>query len=387
MLFFVTSARAPRPSASARPSLPIIVVGTLQTASGLGQSARLSYLALQEAGVPVYGIDLTAELMQPVDLPFAFRDGRSLEGPATLLVHINGPLMPLAMMRLGRAIVGQRFVTGYWAWELPRLAPDWAYGVPFVHSILTPSRFVADAVAPFAKGRPVEVLHHPVALRSVEPASRERNDPAETRPFTALTFFNMTSTIARKNPLAAVAAFRRAFGDGEDARLIVKVSNLDAYPAGAARLRDAVEGASNIEIIDAIMDHEALDALYLKSDALLSLHRAEGFGLPVAEAMLRGLPAIATDWSGSVDFLTDETGMPVPCDLVPVDDPQGVYGGEGMAWAEPDVEAAAEALRRLKEDPDLRVRLGKQAEITARKRFSAAHYGDRLLSILRRKNR
>ena len=105
-LFWGTSVLAPRPTRGATAQLPIIVAGCLRAATGLGQSARLCYQALAAEGLPVFGLDLSRAFMQPVDLPeFEFRDGAGLEGPGTLIVHVNGPLMALAMLTIGRRMV------------------------------------------------------------------------------------------------------------------------------------------------------------------------------------------------------------------------------------------------------------------------------------------
>jgi glycosyltransferase involved in cell wall biosynthesis len=372
-LFGVTAYAAPRPDPGAAAATPIIVVGALRTASGLGESARLCHDALLAGGFPVYGVDLTAPLMQAVDrFDFAFRDGAALQGPGTLILHVNGPLVPLAMLLLGAGLVRSKRVVGYWAWELPEVPREWARGAPFVHEIWAPSTFAAQAFEAIAEGRPVHVLPHPVADLGPAPGSRPAQAPA--RPFTLLTLFNMTSSFARKNPCAAIEAFRRAFADDPGARLTVKCTNGAVYPQGLAAIAHAIGAATNIRFVDRVMSGVEIDALYAQADAVVSLHRSEGFGLTIAEAMLRGLPVLATNWSGNVDFLDDETGIPIGYALTPARDPQGTYDHPAMEWAEPDIDAAAQTMRRLRDAPELRRRLGAQAREVARRIFSRAEY-------------
>src|SRR5205814_2840284 len=126
-------------------------------------------------------------------------------------------------------------------------------------------------------------------------------------------------SVARKNPLMAVRAFRLAFGDDVKARLIVKASNTSAVPGLLSALTEARGSSQNISIVDRVISAAEVQSLYHETDVVLSLHRSEGFGLTIAEGMLRGLPAVATDWSGNVDFLTRETGFPVPYQLVPAE--------------------------------------------------------------------
>lgn len=383
-LFLTTAMVAPRPERFTRPVHPIVVAGVLRSASGLGQSARLCHDALRASGLPVYGLDLTAELMQPIDHPdFDFADGRRLES-GTLLLHVNAPLVPLALWRLGRSRVRHAYVVGYWAWELPEMPADWRHGIPFVHEVWTPSRFTADAVRTIAAGLPVLVIPHAIAIghRSEDhpPTSASHpHGPSPCRPFTVLTLFNAASSVARKNPLAVVAAFRRAFGDDPTTRLVVKTSNAGAF---VAEIAEAIGRAGNITLIDQVASAAEIDALYGDADVVVSLHRSEGFGLILAEGMLRGRPVVATDWSGNTDFLTAETGFPVPFRLVPAVDPQGTYHFPVMHWAEADVDAAADILRRLRADPDLGRRVGRRAADFAQASWGAEVYAGHVRSAL-----
>jgi len=368
-LFACTHLSAPKPDPDARPAEPVIVVGCLRSSTGLGQSARLCYQALSAGGVDVRGIDVSSLLMQPVDAPdFAFRDGRSCDGPGTLLVHVNAPLMPLVFLSLGRQIVGDKWIVGYWAWELPVIPPEWRFGVPYVHEIWVPSRFVAEAVAARVASVAIRTLPHPAACGERHPLAPSGQN---RRPFTALVIFNMGSSMARKNPIAAIAAFQQAFGDRPDTRLIVKSANAGLFPEGERRLRAAAMGAQNVTFINRTMRPLELSQLYGETDCLLSLHRSEGFGLTVAEAMLHGVPTLSTDWSGTTDFVNTETGHPVAYRLVSARDPQDTYDDPDLLWAEADTAAAAGVLRQRRENPD---GLGERARDHALRRFGADAY-------------
>ena len=371
-LFHASSFAAPKPTANAAPAFPLIVAGPLKTASGLGQSARLSHDALKSAGLPVLGVDLTKLLRQVEDAPnFAFTDASTHQGPGTLLLNVNAPTTPLAMMQLGSKLIARKRIAACWAWELPLVPPDWSHGIPFVHEIWTPSSFTAQAIAPIAAGRPLPVIPYPVALDHAAPKRVPRTSAG---PFTVLTIFNVSSSFARKNPCAAIAAFRLAFGDDANAHLIVKLANPSSYPSSLDIIEEATSGAPNITIIDRTFNALEISLLYEKADALISLHRSEGFGLTLAEAMLRGLPVVATNWSGNVDFLTAQTGMPIPYTLIPACDPQGSYDHPEMTWADADIPAAADALTRLRDDPAFADQLGQDAARTALDTWSPDRY-------------
>jgi len=378
VLFDLAGVLAPRPGP--RPAVatePLYIAGALSTASGLGESARLSLAALQQAGCDARGIDLSAALMQDGRIAdYTVPDSGSGAGPGTIILHVSGFVMALAMLRLGRRRVRGKTIIGYWAWELPDLTPEWRAGLRFVHEIWVPSRFTAAAVARHT-GLPVRVVPHPVpfAAGSAAPA------PAGA-PLTVLVAFDMRSGFVRKNPLAAIAAFRGAFGSDPSARLIVKVSQAMAYPPGWHALEMAVAGAANIELTDRQLDAAGMAALLDGADIVLSLHRAEGFGLVLAEAMQRGKAVVATGWSGNTDFLTSKNSCPVACRLVPARDPQGSYDHPDQSWAEADIADAAQQLRRLT-DPVLRSRLGAQAQRDVRALLAPARYSETITEILR----
>ncbi|WP_146216986.1 glycosyltransferase [Falsiroseomonas bella] len=374
-LFRATALLAPRPMRAA-PAPPLIVAGALRTATGLGRSARLSLAALRAAGAEVAALDLTAALRQSSDLPLDPAVGEAVEGAGTLVVHVNAPLMGLALLGVGRRRARGKRIVGYWAWELPEVPAEWRLGIPLVDEIWVPSAFTAAAIAPIAEGRPVHVVPHPVA---VEPApTRAGRTPGA--PFTVLCMLDASSSLARKNPQGVIAAFRLAFGDDPGVRLVLKTQRLRDLPEARAQLA-ALADRPNMELRDATLDERGIDALYAEADVLLSLHRAEGFGLTLAEAMRRGLPVVATGWSGNADFLTEAVGVPVPWRLVPAEDPQRTYHHPGLRWAEADVEAAAAALRSLRDDPDRRARLGAAAADYAATHWTPAAYVARLREI------
>ena len=384
-LFNALSVISPRPTPAAVAVGPIVVAGALSTASGLGQAGRLCYDALYRSGLNVKAIDLTEPLLQPSDhTGFKFEDGRQLMGPATLLLHVNSPLVPMALMYLGRRFVRHKHIVGSWAWELPQLPVEWRIGVPFVHQIMVHSNFVAAGMRSIAGNRPVHVRPLPTFFEADALAGRRPRQ--NSQPFTVLTVFNAASSIARKNPMAAISAFRAAFGDDNGARMIVKASNLAVVAGGQQQLAEAIGGAHNISVIDSVMERNDLDALFAAADVVLSLHRSEGFGLVVAEAMARGLPVVATSWSGNVDFLSDSTGIPVPFGLVSAEDRQNTYHYPDMLWAEADTAYAADALRRLRADPEMARRLGQRAAEFASDRWAPKAYADALIAQLQISN-
>jgi len=359
---------APRPD---QPPPPvhggIAVGGEFHRASGLGEGARLMLAGLRDLGVPSWqftaGVALPGEDAEPVAAPPA---------GVPLVLHVNAPMLPAALFRLPPGTLRGRRVVGYFAWELPTVAPSWRAGAAFVHEIWVPSRFTAAALESLAPGR-VRVVPHAVAASPPVPSHLSRADFALPEDaFVVLTSFSLASSLERKNPMAAVAAFRAAFGNRPDRVLVLKVSHAELWQADLAALRSAIAGAENIRLETRILPASDNFALTAAADCVLSLHRSEGFGLVPAEAMSLGRVVVATDWSGTTDFLDSGTGVPVPFRLVPARDPRGVFEAPGALWAEADIGAAAAALRDLAEAPVRRAALGAAARVAVQQRLGTA---------------
>ncbi len=352
----------------------IIVGGEVGRASGLGEGARLMVAALHGLGIPAWqieaGLPVPGETtIPPTRLPAA-------PGKAPLVLHVNAPLLPAALLRLGRAITAGRRVIGYWAWELPVVPATWHHGARFVHEIWAPSRFTAAALEPLAPGR-VRVVPHPVAARPPAPAALSRADfglPEDA--VVTLVSFSIASSFERKNPLGAIAAFRAAFGDRADRILVLKLLHAGHAPGDITRLRAAIAGAPNIRVETRLLPAADSHALTRSADIVLSLHRSEGFGLVPAEAMFLGRAIVATNYSATTDFLDSSCAMPVGYRLIPARDPRGIFEAPGAQWAEPDIAGAANALRALAGDAALRAQLGAQAARVAPVRLGTAALAD-----------
>nr|WP_221188266.1 glycosyltransferase family 4 protein [Endobacter medicaginis] len=357
----LTSRLAPQPDRRppACPAGGLAIGGGFSEASGLGESARLLSSACDTLGLPHHDVEIATGRRVRERLPAAM----------PLLLNLNPAQLGASLLGLRRDALRGRLVVGYFPCELPVPPPSWRHAMRLIHRLWCPSRFAAEAFAPWARGV-VDVVPHPVALSPPAPSTLGRAAlgwPKET--VVVLVSFSLASSFERKNPLAAIAAFRQAFGARPDRLLIIKAGHAAGHDGDLARLREAAAGADNIRIDTVLRSRADAHAMTLASDIVLSLHRSEGFGLVPAEAMLLGRPVVATDWSGTTDFLDASCGVPVPFRLVPARDPRGVFEAPGACWADADVEAAAAALVMLAEDPGLRARLGAAAQAQAQARL------------------
>jgi len=339
---------------AARPG--VNVVGYLRAETGVGEAARALVRALRHAG---HDVACTS-----VHSPDGSRQGDRSVGPLTnapkhdlTVLCVNASEVGTVKRSLGPAFFAGRYTIGLWFWELedfPALPP----GYDAVDEIWTGSRFVQHAMAVTA---PVPVVNVGVPVSAPPPLADARArlglDP---RRHLVLFVFDALSVIARKNPLGAVEAFRRAFGErSRAAQLVIKASRLDLFPAQHRALADAVATVGG-RLIDTYLDRPVLAGLFHACDTYLSLHRAEGFGLTIAEAMAAGKPVVATAYSGPLEFMDVGTAAlvrwapgQVPADAAPYP--------PGARWAEPDIDDAAAQLTRLAADPAAAAALGRRA--------------------------
>ncbi|HEX3366180.1 glycosyltransferase family 4 protein [Phenylobacterium sp.] len=353
------AARAPHGAGGA--TGPIKIVGYFAGSHGIAASARLAARAFEALQVPVERLDVTDAKLD--------WDGR-LTAPVSAgawIFHLNPPELLAALACLGpKQLVGPRY--GYWAWELPRAPPLWLKDAALVDEVWAPSRYTAEALVGAAS--PVRVVPHPLFIEDYAAVAPTPRGAA----FQGVSVFDFNSSLARKNPQGAIAAWAQAFGGDPACELTLKTQNGGLFPAQLAALRAAAP--ANVRIVDEVWPYADVQSLIAGADVLVSLHRAEGFGLTPAEAMALGTPVLATAFSGVLDFMDETCALLVPSRPTPVADPQGVY--RGQTWADPDIAAAAEALARLRADPALGRRLSAAARERVARQLSPQAWFDTL---------
>ena len=355
------------------------VYGYLRTESGIGEAVRGVVRALHAAAVPCAPANL--------DLGVASRMAdRSIAGVTGAqeydvnLVFVNADQVPLIARDLGRERLRLRYNVGCWSWELEEFPPEWHGSFGYFHEIWTPSTFCLESIAAVS---PVPVRRLPHAVEFEPPADLARADlglPADR--FLFVFAFDFLSFTERKNPLGLVRAFKRAFAPGDGASLVLKTVNSEFDPEGLARLAREAEGHP-VVFLDRYLTRRETHGLLALADCCVSLHRSEGFGLTLAEAMFLGKPVIATAYSGNTDFMNPGNSFPVRYRLVPIERDHGPYRA-GWRWAEPDEEHAAEQMRTVFADREAARRVGERAREDVRRELSNAAIGRLLRRRLER---
>ncbi len=334
--------------------LGVNVAGYLSTESGMGEAARASIRSIDAAGIP-RALNNVDSYLRKQDT--AYTDFTTANPHPFNLVHLNADNMADFWRRRGRAYFRDRYTIGYWFWELSAFRTDWLDAFDHVDEVWVASEFGRRCLEPVSPV-PIVKMSLPVTAPEARAVGRAHfNLPEGPRVF--LFMFDVSSQIERKNPRAVLRAFRQADLAHDQAVLVLKFTNSGHDPDAVRLLRHEAEGL-NVVMMDGYMDRADLGALLNVADCYVSLHRAEGYGLTMAEAMLLGKPVIATAYSGNMEFMTPETAFLVDYKEVPLLRDYGPYL-RGSVWADPDVAHAGRLMRDVVKKRDRAAAVGARA--------------------------
>lgn len=303
------------------------------------------------------GVRSTLKAMESTDIPFVMNDLPIITSPRSNttytnfspdnpypvnLVHTNpnwvyqgyyGRVFPL----FGPEYFPHRYNIGFWFWELPQFPKEWEFAFDLFDEIWAASKYTAESIAAVS---PVPVIKIPLTVDLPQPKLTRKDLNLPENKFIFLFVFDFGSSFHRKNAMGTIKAFQNAFDkSSEDVLLIIKFTGSEHFSKQREELDALLEGWSSIKIIDRHLPREEVLALLNNCDCYISLHRAEGFGLTMAEAMFYGKPVIATGYSSNVDFMNVGNSFLIRYELVTTTEDYGFYP-KGSVWADPDVEEA-----------------------------------------------
>jgi glycosyltransferase involved in cell wall biosynthesis len=365
----------------------VLFVGYAEAALGIGESFRYLLTALDAAGLSFSIHPFSRNVETRLIGPFMeHRYDRTATYDITIVYMAVDQLL-YCFRDLSLQFAGSGYTILQTFWELPSAPQAWAPILQKVDELWVPNTFVADAFRPIFEGTITTV---PTCVHVTKPKEKDlrKNIGLEKDRFYFLYSFDYYSESARKNPIGVILAFAYAFRDPETkVGLVVKTAGPgELNPTVFQFLESVALLDKRIKVISRFMARDEMSALLAACDGYVSLHRSEGFGLGMAEAMALQKPVVGTDFSGNREFLTEETGFPVPYVLRPL--MRGEYPmGEGESWAEPDLEAAIDRMRSVfanQSESSARARRGAELIATRYSAEAAARVVAKRLSEIRR---
>ncbi|MDO7836020.1 glycosyltransferase family 4 protein [Sphingobium sp. HBC34] len=370
----------PLPAAS--DSYPLRVIGRARNSSGLGTNMRMTMAALDSIGVDVETVDSDIELVTPPNNDTGTRFARPIE-----IYHLNCDEIPTLVSRYSAHTRPGSYRIGFALWESSVMPEQHRGGATLMDELWVPTTYLQDVYRNAGFGN-VHVMGKGIDLGPVEAVDRATYGIHEDD-FIFVTSFDIDSWVERKNPAAVVEAFARAFPNDPNVRLVVKTTGIFAHPGDRtgqiARVLAAADADPRILLINERMPFPKYLGIIQMADALISAHRSEGFGYLPAYAMLLSRPVITTNHSGTEDFCTEETSFPVASKLTPIPPGDFVYDAPGACWADIDIDALAEAMQKVRQEPLEAERRAKAGYDLVSERYSmdalAKRYKDRLAEI------
>jgi glycosyltransferase involved in cell wall biosynthesis len=348
-----TLAVAPAPVPQVVPGLNLI--GHAYAVLGRAEDMRTAALACHASAIPMclinrYG-DYDVHLRdQHTDFPHFDRVTDAPQYAANLFL-LNADEMPSAWEHYGERWFSGRYNIGCFAWELSHFPEPWQASLTHLQELWAPTAFIRQALLPATD---LPVIHMPFVIEPGQPGPHTRADFGlpEGR-FLFLFFFDFRSFVSRKNPQAVLDAFFQAFpaGSSEPVHLAIKINGQRDKPDEYATfLADPRMQDLRISVIDTALDDKGIKSLVALCDTFVSLHRSEGFGRGLAEAMYYGKPVIGTAYSGNLDFMTPDNSCLVDYRLIDLQDGDYPFW-QGQQWADADVDQAARFMHRLVTEP------------------------------------
>ncbi|EIT84629.1 group 1 glycosyl transferase [Fictibacillus macauensis ZFHKF-1] len=354
------------------------LIGYSRAEQGTGQSCRLAAHALEAADVPLAMVHYWPIAARQEDHSWVHKE---VTEPCynTNIFHINADQLDIAyrFRLLDRKWFRDAYNIAVWHWELPQFPEEFQESFSLVDEIWAPSRFIQNAIAKNTT-KPVHWMPHCTPPLSCSAKSRQ----AFTLPqqsFLFLMMYDPNSSLIRKNPQGAIKAFQRAFAPNDsNVALVIKInSNTLNLEEELAHLQRLIADYQNIIVINQTLSREDMNALIKCVDCFVSLHRSEGFGLSIAEAMKAGKLAIATGWSGNLDFMNKENACLVSAPLISVGEDWGPYKAH-QQWGDPDLEEAAAYMKKATKDSAWKTTKEQKALQTIEEQFSPKVCGERM---------
>lgn len=363
-----TGLALPQSNQTVRPK-GINVVGFLSSVLGLGEAARAMVHGLSSQSNDGWPLELINLQMPqfPVLQDKTFDNFESEFKYAINLTMLNPPEHEYAAKYYDISNFKGRYNIGLWYWEMVDVIEEWRIGSKLIDELWVTTDYIRDNMLQFTSA-PVHKVTIPIVIDMFRINADRGLFGLPENTFLFIFAFDYNSVMSRKNPSAVIEAYRLAFGDRKDVGLVIKSINSDKQPEHQVELKNAIKDL-NAFVVDGEMERYQNLSLYTACDCYASLHRAEGFGLAMAECMYLGKPVIATGYSGNMEFMNHDNSFPVRYEMVQIQEDHNLYR-KGQWWAEPDTKHAAVCMNALVNDSNLCKAIGDKAKKHIQTNFS-----------------
>lgn len=353
------------------------VFGYINGEFGLGEAVRLIIKAILSNGIPVALInyDVTTNHRHEDKTYIDF----SAEAPYSINLILLGPSEAKKILThySNAEFFRGKYNIFYLNWESEYFPQEYSDNLSFYDEIWVPAKYCQHVISKVSNV-PVSVVHYPIEIKFLDVIDTEANDFYDKSRFNFLFIFDYNSTMERKNTLNLIEAFKKAFKkDDKSVRLTIKTSRSNRFSKEKAKLVASIGDYENISIVEKIFEKETLHTIIKLCDCYISLHRSEGFGLTLAEAMFFGKPVIATGYSGNLEFMNSENSYLVNYEVCKAD--TGIINYDiNTVWSNPDVNHAVELLRLVRENSNEVKEVAKKGNETIVNEFSTKKVGNEI---------
>ena len=335
-------------------NLGVNVVGHVSSLTGLGTAVRGNIKSMEVVNIPLKIHDLKLDSLGKIT---ELDEDFVRENPYPINLVQTNPNAPY-YERIGSQYFQGRYNIGYWSWEMLNFPPNWQFAFDFFDEIWTLSSYCAESISAVSS---IPVIAVRPSIELPIPSLNREDLGLPKDKFIFLFMFDFGSIVERKNPFALIQAFQEAFDkSNKDVLLVIKFRPHEFFQKEQSELKAMAKDWESIKFIEGNLTKDEAHGLVYNCDCYVSLHRAEGFGLTMAEAMFYGKPVIATPYSGNVDFMNVGNSFLVKYELVTTTENYGPYP-KGSVWAEPDVDDAASLIKYVFENQQEARQVGKRA--------------------------
>ena len=355
------------------------LIGNICAESGLGQSCRLVASALDKTGFPL-SIYKYEQLGAEGQGDHSWENRLSKELPYDVnLIHINPHELGLAFIQQDASVWNYRYNIGYWLWELEEFPDEWIPCFQCLDEIWAPSEFICNPIRKKTT-LPVRCMSYYVDVHIGTIYERKHFGIPEDK-FLYLMMYDQSSCMERKNPIGVLNAFKMAFEkENENVGLVIKINN--PTPESRKQIRSVLDGYTNVYLIEETLSRDEVNSLTKCVDVVVSLHRAEGFGLVLAEAMLLGTPTVATNWSSNTEFMNENVACMVDYELITIEKDMPPFKA-GNRWADANLDQAAGYMKKLYEDKEYYEMIRKNAKEYAEEKLGMDQAAGRMRERLK----